>query len=79
MLCPFCGCEMMRGSILVPGRRIAWLPDGVSVYVGGQLTKRFLRRNRGYIVGTASDWVFASSTAYVCPDCKKVVLQAQDP
>lgn len=66
--CPYCGSEMQKGNLTAGGRRIFW-------------SKRQMRltsfAKMGDIPLAPDYWHGAVENAYVCLDCKRVIVDIQ--
>ena len=74
MKCPYCQKEMLFGHISA-SNVLAWTPDGESA-VG---FTRWARSENSVLLGKWYGLVDASVDAYLCDDCRKVIIDVPKP
>ena len=73
MNCPYCSKEMKKGEIVTTSRAIPyWLEEGDKRRVEDVVTGRSL-------LPVKSSFMGRSIESYYCPDCKKVIFNADIP
>ncbi len=72
MICPYCGKEMEKGLIQSP-QEIAWL-QGDKKHMFG----RAVLHEGSVILSQLSVMKGSAVTAYLCRDCKKVIIDYSD-
>ena len=68
MQCPYCGKEMEKGLIQSP-HEIAWLKGEKRPLLG-----RAAFHHGSVVLSELSVWKSSAVTAYLCRDCKKVII-----
>ncbi|MBR0104296.1 MAG: hypothetical protein IKD83_00065 [Firmicutes bacterium] len=72
MICPYCGKEMEKGLIQSP-QEIAWLKGDKKHMFG-----RAVLHEGSVILSQLSVMKGSAVTAYLCRDCKKVLIDYSD-
>lgn len=74
MKCPYCQKEMRLGRITA-SNVLAWTPDGESA----SGFTRWARSENSVLLGKWYGLVDASVVAYLCDDCRKVIIDVPAP
>ena len=74
MKCPYCQKEMRFGHISA-SNVLAWSPDGESAFG----FTRWARSENSVLLGKWYGLVDASVDAYLCDDCRKVIIDVPKP